>query len=48
MSFFLVVSVAFQGPALSSSYMAHLEGIDENEEKLFIFEFPIRETGGAT
>ena len=36
--------VAFQGPTLSWTDMAHLEGTDENEEKLVTFEFPIRET----
>ena len=28
--------------------MAHLEGTDENEEKLFTFEFHIKETVEAT
>ena len=35
--------VSFQCPNFSWTNMAHLEGIDENEEKLVTFEFPIKE-----
>ena len=41
-------SIAFQGPTLSWTDMAHLERTGETEEKLVTFEFPIKETGGAT
>ena len=41
-------SVAFEGPTFSWTNMAHLEGTDENEEKLVTFECPIKETIGAT